>query len=410
MLFQACAYCDHPNPVGTNFCNDCGVGLHLKPCRHCGAVAVAKAVRCPACKAEFPRRPAINVDIPWAVPNRPGTPGLTSGPAVGEGNGEGPVAPHDTRPMPAGAPPLPGRPRARSSPAAPAADPDSRPPRDALASDADAALAATRRLIRQATALPLHGEPTTELVIPPPDAARARRDALRRDAASIGVPSVRAVARPEGRRILGAIDIEPAERRRGPLIVVSLLALIVAVATLFLIQDLGLFNSGPHQQIGSPHRMLVQPAAPSAPVPEDATTALAAPEQPVTAPRPATPSPPVASQPPAPMPSSTQPLPAEAAHAAAAVAALPSVAGPAATAPAVTAPESTSPAVTAPAVTVPPAPAAVQDAPFTPVTSPATLPPTTAPIAVPRVEDGRPSAVDCRPELWALNLCDKVSR
>jgi hypothetical protein len=71
MQFQACAYCAHPNPVGTNYCNDCGAALHLKPCRACGAVAVAKAKQCPACKAEFPARPTINVDIPWAVPNAP---------------------------------------------------------------------------------------------------------------------------------------------------------------------------------------------------------------------------------------------------------------------------------------------------------------------------------------------------
>lgn len=66
MLFRACAYCDHPNPVGTNFCNDCGAALHLQPCRQCGAVSVIKARNCPSCKAPFPERPLIDVSIPWA--------------------------------------------------------------------------------------------------------------------------------------------------------------------------------------------------------------------------------------------------------------------------------------------------------------------------------------------------------
>lgn len=66
MLFRACAYCDHPNPVGTNFCNDCGAALHLQPCRQCGAVSVIKARHCPSCKSPFPERPLIDVSIPWA--------------------------------------------------------------------------------------------------------------------------------------------------------------------------------------------------------------------------------------------------------------------------------------------------------------------------------------------------------
>ena len=67
MQFQACAYCDHPNPAGTDFCNDCGAALHLKPCRACGAEATASTRHCPACAALFPSRPMIEVDIPWAV-------------------------------------------------------------------------------------------------------------------------------------------------------------------------------------------------------------------------------------------------------------------------------------------------------------------------------------------------------
>ena len=83
MQFQACAYCDHPNPVGTNYCSDCGAALHLKPCRQCGAVAVAKTRHCPACKAEFPVRPTINVDGPWAFPgSNPTSNALSAGAAL----------------------------------------------------------------------------------------------------------------------------------------------------------------------------------------------------------------------------------------------------------------------------------------------------------------------------------------
>ncbi len=66
MQFQACAYCNHPNPVGTNYCNDCGATLRLKPCQECGAVAGAAVQDCPACSAPFPARPIVDVDIAWA--------------------------------------------------------------------------------------------------------------------------------------------------------------------------------------------------------------------------------------------------------------------------------------------------------------------------------------------------------
>src|SRR5215471_9532148 len=31
-----CRFCDHYNPAGAKFCNDCGSPLHLKPCEQCG--------------------------------------------------------------------------------------------------------------------------------------------------------------------------------------------------------------------------------------------------------------------------------------------------------------------------------------------------------------------------------------
>lgn len=33
-----CRFCDHENPAGAKFCNECGSPLHLAPCKDCGAV------------------------------------------------------------------------------------------------------------------------------------------------------------------------------------------------------------------------------------------------------------------------------------------------------------------------------------------------------------------------------------
>jgi len=41
-----CTMCDHPNPVGSRFCNACGVPVHLIECPHCDAV---NDVASPAC-------------------------------------------------------------------------------------------------------------------------------------------------------------------------------------------------------------------------------------------------------------------------------------------------------------------------------------------------------------------------
>jgi len=41
-----CPMCDHPNPVGSRFCNACGVPVHLVECPHCDAV---NDVASPAC-------------------------------------------------------------------------------------------------------------------------------------------------------------------------------------------------------------------------------------------------------------------------------------------------------------------------------------------------------------------------
>lgn len=49
-----CPFCDHANPFGAKFCNDCGSPLHLKPCNHCEAVNDQVAKNCYKCGTEFP--------------------------------------------------------------------------------------------------------------------------------------------------------------------------------------------------------------------------------------------------------------------------------------------------------------------------------------------------------------------
>ena len=185
MLFQACAYCSHPNPLGTNFCNDCGAALHLQPCRRCGAVSVATATICRSCKQPFPERPVIDVAIPWAgagdMRTKEGRPAVTvpppissiaaqSGPAKATGKPRAPLVP----PFPgdgadgrragfADAPDPLSSPRAEAGAGtplgnaghsvprgAPGMTPGDPTPREARAVS-DEAAAATRRLIEKAS-------------------------------------------------------------------------------------------------------------------------------------------------------------------------------------------------------------------------------------------------------------------
>jgi hypothetical protein len=44
-----CPFCDHQNPGGAKFCNECGSPLHLAPCRHCGAVNNVADLQCYKC-------------------------------------------------------------------------------------------------------------------------------------------------------------------------------------------------------------------------------------------------------------------------------------------------------------------------------------------------------------------------
>ena len=49
---RACPVCDHRNPVGARFCNDCG--SPLKPCTQCDAVNHQAATNCHKCGAGYP--------------------------------------------------------------------------------------------------------------------------------------------------------------------------------------------------------------------------------------------------------------------------------------------------------------------------------------------------------------------
>lgn len=48
---RMCPFCDHRNPAGAKFCNDCASPLHLKPCSQCDAVNHHAATNCYKCGA-----------------------------------------------------------------------------------------------------------------------------------------------------------------------------------------------------------------------------------------------------------------------------------------------------------------------------------------------------------------------
>jgi hypothetical protein len=51
---RVCPFCDHHNPAGAKFCNDCCSPLDLKPCNQCDAVNHQAATTCYKCGAECP--------------------------------------------------------------------------------------------------------------------------------------------------------------------------------------------------------------------------------------------------------------------------------------------------------------------------------------------------------------------
>ena len=55
MLFPPqCPFCNHANPAGAKYCNNCGSPLHLKPCNQCEAINDQVASNCYSCGSEFP--------------------------------------------------------------------------------------------------------------------------------------------------------------------------------------------------------------------------------------------------------------------------------------------------------------------------------------------------------------------
>jgi hypothetical protein len=92
---RACPFCDHHNPVGAKFCNDCGSPLHLKPCNQCDAVNHQAATNCHQCGAEYPAlfttpeaRPVLPAADPtpaWATPGDVGVAATVTQPLFATG-------------------------------------------------------------------------------------------------------------------------------------------------------------------------------------------------------------------------------------------------------------------------------------------------------------------------------------
>ena len=55
-MSSRCNFCDHGNPPGAKYCNDCGSPLNFKPCTDCGAVneVTVPINSCYKCGAKFP--------------------------------------------------------------------------------------------------------------------------------------------------------------------------------------------------------------------------------------------------------------------------------------------------------------------------------------------------------------------
>ena len=78
-----CLFCQHINPAGASFCNNCAAQLNLQPCLHCDAVDNRTATHCYKCGTPFPLH-----QMP--EPDAAATPGALdtaqTSPAVGSAN------------------------------------------------------------------------------------------------------------------------------------------------------------------------------------------------------------------------------------------------------------------------------------------------------------------------------------
>ncbi len=64
-----CLFCNHLNPGGASFCNDCGSQLHLQPCDRCGAIDKRTARNCYKCGASFTLPAASDIDSTPPLPD-----------------------------------------------------------------------------------------------------------------------------------------------------------------------------------------------------------------------------------------------------------------------------------------------------------------------------------------------------
>jgi ribosomal protein L40E len=64
--YLQCLFCNHLNPAGASFCNNCGSELHLQPCDRCGALNKRTEKGCHKCGASFtlPAASARNGSVP----------------------------------------------------------------------------------------------------------------------------------------------------------------------------------------------------------------------------------------------------------------------------------------------------------------------------------------------------------
>ena len=61
MASLTCSFCNHANPAGARFCNECGSGLGLRPCPRCDAINDVGASYCHQCGALLNERVATSV-------------------------------------------------------------------------------------------------------------------------------------------------------------------------------------------------------------------------------------------------------------------------------------------------------------------------------------------------------------
>jgi ribosomal protein L40E len=71
-----CLFCNHLNPGGASFCNDCGSQMHLQPCDRCGAINKRTAKSCHKCDSSF-TLPGTSAHGPALAPEPEGLHGQT---------------------------------------------------------------------------------------------------------------------------------------------------------------------------------------------------------------------------------------------------------------------------------------------------------------------------------------------